>query len=115
MKMCFQKLVCKLVVLLAGFLFCFLLGSPIFAATFDRVVARVNNDVITLGTLEDRVAVFSSRMETSGSVDEQLPKKKLMNFGMRRKHTLDASSFLDQKNISICIGMKSDVNVIIKT
>ena len=49
-----------------------------FAATFDRVVARVNNDVITLATLEDRVAVFSSRMETSGSVDEQLPKKKLM-------------------------------------
>ena len=78
MKMCFQKLVCKLVVLLAGFLFCFLLGSPIFAATFDRVVARVNNSVITLGTLEDRVAVFSSQMKTSGSVGEQLPKKKLM-------------------------------------
>ena len=78
MKMCFQKLVCKLIVFLAGFLFCFLLDSPIFAATFDRVVARVNNDVITLGTLEDRVAVFSSRMKTSGSVDEQLPKKKLM-------------------------------------
>ena len=76
--MCFQKLVCKLIVFLAGFLFCFLLGSPIFAATFDRVVAKVNNDVITLGTLEDRVAVFSSRMKTSGSVDEQLPKKKLM-------------------------------------
>jgi len=76
--MCFQKLVCKLIVFLAGFLFCFLLGSPIFAATLDRVVAKVNNDVITLGTLEDRVAVFSSRMKTSGSVDEQLPKKKLM-------------------------------------
>ena len=78
MKMCFQKLVCKLVVLLAGFLFCFLLGSPIFAATLDRVVARVNNDVITLGTLEDRVAFVSSQMKTSGSIDKQLPKKKLM-------------------------------------
>ena len=78
MKMCFQKLGCKLIVFFAGFLFCFLLGSPIFAATLDRVVAKVNNDVITLGTLEDRVAVFSSRMETSGSVDEQLAKKKLM-------------------------------------
>ena len=78
MKMCFQKLVYKVIVLLPGFLFCFLLGSPIFAATFDRVVARVNNSVITLGTLEDRVAVFSSQMKTSGSVGEQLPKKKLM-------------------------------------
>ena len=73
--MCFQKLGCKLIVFLAGFLFCSLLGSPIFAATLDRVVAKVNNDVITLGTLEDRVAVFSSRVKTSGSVDEQLPKK----------------------------------------
>ena len=78
MKMCFQKLVYKVIVLLPGFLFCFLLGSPIFAATFDRVVARVNNSVITLGTLEDRVTVFSSQMKTSGSVGEQLPKKKLM-------------------------------------
>ena len=77
MKMCFQKLVYKVIVLLPGFLFCFLLGSPIFAATFDRVVARVNNSVITLGTLENRVAVVSSRMKTSGSVDEQLPKKKI--------------------------------------
>ena len=76
--MCFQKLVYKVIVLFPGFLFCFLLGSPIFAATLDRVVARVNNSVITLGTLEDRVTVFSSQMKTSGSVGEQLPKKKLM-------------------------------------
>ena len=78
MKMCFQKLVYKVIVLLPGFLFCFLLGFPIFAATFDRVVARVNNDVITLGTLEGRVAAFSSRMKASGSVGEQLQKEEMM-------------------------------------
>ena len=61
-----------------GILFCFLLGSPIFAATLDRVVAKINNDVITLGTLEGRVAVFSSRMKVSDFVDEQLTKKELM-------------------------------------
>ena len=78
MKMCFRKLVYKLSIILAGFLFYFLVGSPIFAATFDRVVARVNNDVITLGALKDRVAVSLSRMKTLDVVDEQLPKKKLM-------------------------------------
>ena len=76
--MCFQKFVSKSIVPIAWFLFCFLWGPPIFAATLDRVVAKINNDVITLGTLEGRVVLFSNQIKASGSVEEQLPKKELM-------------------------------------
>ena len=56
--MCSQKLVCKVTALIAGLVFSFLLSPSIFALTLDRIVAKVNADVITLMMLEDRVAVF---------------------------------------------------------
>ena len=77
MKMCSQKLVCKVTALIVGLFFSFLLSSSIFALTLDRIVAKVNADVITLMMLEDRVAGFLNEMKAAGSVDKQLEKNKL--------------------------------------
>jgi len=76
--MCSQKLVCKVTALIAGLVFFVLLSPSIFAMTLDRIVAKVNADVITLMMLEDRVAVFLNKMKAAGSVDKQLTKNKLM-------------------------------------
>ena len=78
MKMCSQKLVCKVTALIVGLVLSFLLSPSIFAMTLDRIVAKVNADVITLMTLEDRVAGFLNNMKAAGSVDKQLKKNILM-------------------------------------
>ena len=78
MKMCSQKLVCKVTAIIWGLVFSFLLSSSIFAFTLDRIVAKVNADVITLMMLEDRVAGFLDKMKTAGSVDKQFKKNKLL-------------------------------------
>ena len=75
--MCSQKLVCKVTALIVGLVFSILLSSSIFALTLDRIVAKVNADVITLMMLEDRVAGFLNKMKAAGSVDKQLEKNKL--------------------------------------
>ena len=77
MKMCSQKLVCRVIALIAGLVFSFLLSSSVFALTLDRIVAKVNADVITLMMLEDRVAVFLDKMKAAGSDVKQLKKNKL--------------------------------------
>ena len=76
--MCSQKLVCKVTALIAGLVLSFLLSPSIFAMTLDRIVAKVNADVITLMTLEDRVAGFLNNMKAADSVDKQLKKNILM-------------------------------------
>jgi len=73
-----QKLVCKVTALIVGLVFSFLLSPSIFAMTLDRIVARVNADVITLMTLEGRVASFLNKMKAEGSNDKKLVKNKLM-------------------------------------
>ena len=78
MKMSSQKLVCKVTALIVGLVFSFLLSPSIFAMTLDRIVAKVNGDVITLMTLEDRVASFLNKMKAAGSNDKKLVKNKLM-------------------------------------
>jgi len=78
MKMSSQKLVCKVTALIVGLVFSFLLSPSIFAMTLDRIVARVNADVITLMTLEGRVASFLNKMKAEGSNDKKLVKNKLM-------------------------------------
>jgi len=75
--MCSQKLVCKVTALIVGLVFSFLLSSSIFALTLDRIVAKVNADVITLMMLEDRVAGFLNIMKTEDSDDTQLKKNKI--------------------------------------
>ena len=78
MQMSSQKLVCKVTALIVGLVFSCLLSPSILAMTLDRIVARVNADVITLMTLEDRVASFLNKMNAEGSVDKQLKKNKIM-------------------------------------
>ena len=77
--MYYQRLFCKISLFIAGLVFSFLLSSPIFAMTLDRIVAKVNADVITLMKLEDRVAGYLEKMEAEGSVDNHLDEKSLMN------------------------------------
>ena len=78
MKMSSQKLVCKVTALIAGLVFSLLLGPSLFAITLDRIVAKVNADVITLMMLETRVAVFLNKTNAADSVDKQLNKNKIM-------------------------------------
>jgi len=73
-----QKLVCKVTALIVGLVFSFLLSPSLFAMTLDRIVAKVNADVITLMMLEDRIVGFLNQMKAAGSVDKQLNKNKLM-------------------------------------
>ena len=69
--MCYLKLNYKLVVPFIVVLFWFGFGSSSFAATFDRVVAKVNNEIITLSAVESRAAVILYRKEGSDSLDKQ--------------------------------------------
>ena len=78
MKMFSQKLVFKVTVLIAGFFFSLLLSPSIYALTVDRIVAKVNSEIITLMKLEDRVAVFLNQMKAAGSVVTGLEKSKIM-------------------------------------
>ena len=59
-------------------LFYFILCSPLLAVTFDRVVAKVNEDVITLGNLKNSVASFLQRNGNSNSLSQSLENKKVM-------------------------------------
>ena len=76
--MCSQKLVFKVRVLIAGFFFSLLLSPSIYALTVDRIVAKVNSEIITLMKLEDRVAVFLNKKKAAGSVDTGLEKSRIM-------------------------------------
>lgn len=78
MKMYSRNLVYRLITTIAAFMFCFIYSTSIFAATLDGIVAKVNADVITLGTLEKKVAKLLLQKEYSGSVDQELIKNDLM-------------------------------------
>ena len=78
MKMFYQKLICKIAILFAGLVFSVLLSPSIFALTLDRIVAKVNGDVITLMMLEKKIAVFLNQMKVAGSFDNEIKKNKLM-------------------------------------
>jgi len=76
--MFYQKLICKIAILFAGLVFSVLLSPSIFALTLDRIVAKVNGDVITLMMLEKKIAVFLNQMKVAGSFDNEIKKNKLM-------------------------------------
>ena len=78
MKIYSQSLVYRLITTVAAFMFCIILSTSIFAATLDGIVAKVNADVITLGSLENKVAMLMLQKEYSDSVDQKLTKKNLM-------------------------------------
>ena len=66
MQMSSQKSVCRVTALIVGLVFSLLLSPSIFAVTLDRIVAKVNAEVITLMTLEDKVAIFLNQMKDAG-------------------------------------------------
>ena len=76
--MCYQNLVYRLKTTIAASMFCFVYSTSLFAATLDGIVARVNADVITLGTLENKVEILLRQNKSLDSVDEKLTKNKLM-------------------------------------
>ncbi|MBT4260286.1 MAG: hypothetical protein HOD90_10305 [Nitrospina sp.] len=78
MKIYSQSLVYRLITTVAAFMFCIILSTSIFAATLDGIVAKVNADVITLGSLENKVEMLMLQKEYSDSVDQKLTKKNLM-------------------------------------
>ena len=76
--MCFRNLIYKLVTLLPWFIFVFSFAVPLEAITLDRVIARINSDVITLGSLNDRMTVILNQMKAAGSNVEEMTEKKVL-------------------------------------
>ena len=72
------RLIYKFVVSLIVILFWLSFGPSSFAATFDRVVAKVNNEIITLSAVELRAAVILNRNKSSGSLNKQSNENELM-------------------------------------
>ncbi len=81
--MFFQKSVYRFPYLITGLLFYFTLSLSLLATTFDRVVAKVNNDVITLWTLENRVEAFLQKNNGSNSLVQPLQKKEVMKLVLK--------------------------------
>ncbi|SVE55707.1 uncharacterized protein METZ01_LOCUS508561, partial [marine metagenome] len=91
------------------FLFCLGLSVPVLAATLDRVVAKVNSEIITLSSVEGRAAVILNQIKASGSSDKRPTENELM------KQTLDA--IIDEKlqiQEAKKIGMEVDEETTLK-
>jgi len=70
--MCWIKLINRPAVLFAV-LFCnTVLSAPALASTLDRVVAKVNSEIVTLSAVQDRLFVISQQMQSSGT-EEKMP------------------------------------------
>jgi peptidyl-prolyl cis-trans isomerase SurA len=65
------------------------LAAPVFGSIVDRVVARVNNEIITLSAVKSKVALLLSRIDRSDSNTIKQTEKQLM------QQSLD--SIIDQK------------------
>ncbi|SVE05647.1 uncharacterized protein METZ01_LOCUS458501, partial [marine metagenome] len=59
------------------FVFCLSFAVSLEAVTLDRVVARVNSDVITLGALNERIPVVVDQMKAAGANVEESSEKNL--------------------------------------
>ena len=62
----------------AGVLLLFSLRIPLSAETVDRVVAKVNGDIITLSSVYDRFRVISEKMNTAANIDQLSQENELM-------------------------------------
>ena len=99
----------KLVVPFTTFLFCLGLSVPVLAATLDRVVAKVNSEIVTLSSVEGRVAAILNQIKAFGSSDKRPTENELM------KQTLDA--IIDEKlqiQEAKKIGMEVDEETTLK-
>ncbi|SVC10126.1 uncharacterized protein METZ01_LOCUS262980, partial [marine metagenome] len=59
------------------FIFVFSFAVPLEAITLDRVIARINTDVITLGSLNDRMTVILNQIKAAGSNVDEMNEKDL--------------------------------------
>jgi len=62
---------------------------PVFGLIVDRVVARVNNEIVTLSTVKSKVAIVLSRIDPSDSDGVKKTEKQLMQ--------LSLDSIIDEK------------------
>jgi peptidyl-prolyl cis-trans isomerase SurA len=79
----------KTILFLALIIQSLVLTAPVFGSIVDRVVAKVNNEIITLSTVKSKAALFLSRIDPSDSDSVKLTEKQLM------QQSLD--SIIDEK------------------
>ena len=72
------KLIKKLALFFTIFLLLFFRGDILFAGIIDKVVAKVNGDIITLSETMVRVQTISARTNEFGEKDQIPPDKKLL-------------------------------------
>jgi parvulin-like peptidyl-prolyl isomerase len=72
------KLIYKLILFLALVFYFLALAVPVFGSIVDRVVAKVNNEIITLSSVKSRVALNLSRVDPSDSNGIKQTEKQLM-------------------------------------
>jgi peptidyl-prolyl cis-trans isomerase SurA len=70
--MCWLKLIKRPAVLFAVLCCNTVLSAPALASTVDRVVAKVNSEIVTLSAVQDRLFVISQQMQSSGT-EEKMP------------------------------------------
>jgi len=84
-----RKLICKAIFFLIVTCSILVLAGPVFGSIVDRVVAKVNNEIITLSTVMSKVTLILNRRDLSNSVDVKQTEKQLM------QQSLD--SIIDEK------------------
>ena len=71
------KSIYKIIFFLAAIIQILVLAVPVFGSIVDRVVAKVNNEVITLSTVKSKVALSLNRIGRPYSEDFKETEKKL--------------------------------------
>ena len=84
-----RKLIYKVIFCLTVTFSTSILAGPVFGSIVDRVVAKVNNEIITLSTVESKVDLILSRRDLSIPVGVKQTEKQLM------QQSLD--SIIDEK------------------
>ena len=84
-----RKLICKAIFFLIVTCSILVLAGPVFGSIVDRVVAKVNNEIITLSTVMNKVTLILKRRDLPNSVDVNQTEKQLM------QQSLD--SIIDEK------------------
>ena len=67
---CWLKLINRSAILYTVLFLFFFLRSPLFAEIVDRVVAKVNGEIITLSSVRTRVEIISNMNKASGNPGE---------------------------------------------
>ena len=84
-----RKLIYKVIFCLTVTFSTSILAGPVFGSIVDRVVAKVNNEIITLSTVKSKVDLILSRRDLSIPVGVKQTEKQLM------QQSLD--SIIDEK------------------